>query len=234
MMTVRLSKDRGHVQSNWLDSFHTFSFGEYYDPNHMGFSHLRVMNQDTIQPNQGFGMHSHHDMEIISYVTQGTLTHKDSLGNGSVIRPGEIQRMSAGKGIRHSEFNHSTTEAVQLLQIWIVPEQKGIEPGYEQTTIPIVQNQWILLAAPGTEKGLVTIHQDAQLYVAYLTESTVIEYDVKNRNRCAWIQVIRGEITLNGKIFQAGDGIELTHEPLIQIKCEQDAELLLFDLVSFI
>lgn len=230
MITVRLSKERGHIQSDWLESFHTFSFGDYDDPKHMGFSHLRVINQDTIQPNQGFGMHSHHDMEIISYVTQGELAHKDNLGNGSVIKPGEIQRMSAGTGVRHSEFNHSKTEAVKLLQIWILPDQNGIEAGYEQKTIPKVQNQWILLAAPAAESGLVTIHQDAKLYVAYLTESSLIEYRFKDRSRCGWIQVIQGKIRLNDQSLEAGDGAAIIEELFIQIDSVKGTELLLFDL----
>ena len=231
MITVRLSADRGHVKADWLESFHTFSFGEYYDLNHMGFSHLRVINQDTIQPEQGFGMHSHHDMEIISYVTQGELTHKDSLGSGSVIKPGEIQCMPAGKGIRHSEFNHSKTDTVQLLQIWIVPNQKRVEPSYQQKTIPSLRNEWILLASPESGSGLVKIHQEAKLYVTYLQAAVSIEYRFKDLTRCGWLQMVRGEVLLNGKVLRAGDGAAVVDEPLVHIQSKQNAELLWFDLL---
>jgi redox-sensitive bicupin YhaK (pirin superfamily) len=231
MITIRLSKDRGHVHSDWLESFHTFSFGDYYDSDHMGFSHLRVINQDTIQPGQGFGMHSHHDMEIITYVTQGELTHKDSLGTGSVIKPGEIQRMSAGKGIRHSEFNHSKTDTVKLLQIWIMPNQKGVESSYEQKTIPVVKNEWILLASSMEDSGLVKIHQDAKLYVVYLNASTAIDYRFKDATRCGWLQVVQGAVLVNGKTLSAGDGAAVVDEPAIQVQSKQNAELLWFDLL---
>ncbi len=231
MITIRRSTERGHVHSDWLESFHTFSFGDYYDPEHMGFSHLRVINQDTIQPSQGFGMHSHHDMEIITYVTQGELAHKDSLGTGSVIKPGEIQRMSAGKGIRHSEFNHSKTDTVKLLQIWVMPNQKGVEPSYEQKTIPAVKNEWILLASSAEDSGLVKTHQDAKLYVAYLNDFASIEYCFKDATRCGWLQVVQGAVLVNGKTLHAGDGAAVIDEPTIQIECKQNAELLWFDLL---
>ncbi len=229
MIKIRLAEDRGHTQLNWLDSFHTFSFGEYFDPEQMGFSHLRVINDDKIKPGMGFDMHGHRDMEIISYVIAGELAHQDSLGNGSVIRPGEIQRMSAGTGIRHSEFNPSKTEEVHLLQIWITPNQTGLKPSYEQKLIPAGQNRWIELASPNQQTSLITIHQDVFLYAAHLSQSEVIGYTFKPQ-RCGWIQLAKGKISLNGVILSAGDGAALIDESFIQVTCLEEAELLLFDL----
>jgi redox-sensitive bicupin YhaK (pirin superfamily) len=229
MIKVRVAQSRGHTQLDWLDSFHSFSFGEYYDPQQMGFSHLRVINEDRVGPGKGFDVHGHRDMEIISYVIKGELAHKDSLGNGSIIRPGEIQRMSAGAGIRHSEYNPSKTEKVHFLQIWIMPNQVGLEPGYEQKTISVVQNQWIVLASPDPQNSLITVHQDVSLHLAHLSQSRSLEYEFAPQ-RCGWVQMIKGEINLNGVVLRKGDGAAIVNEGLAQITCIEDAELLLFDL----
>lgn len=231
MIKVRLAQDRGHTELDWLDSFHSFSFGEYYDPKQMGLSHLRVMNEDRVAPGKGFDAHGHRDMEIISYVISGELAHQDSLGNGSIIRPGEIQRMSAGAGIRHSEYNASKTAQVHFLQIWITPNQVGLEPGYEQKTIPVVQNQWIVLASPDPQKSLITVHQEISLCLAHLAQSKSLEYELEPQ-RCGWVQLIKGEVKLNGTILRKGDGAALVNESLIQITCLAEAELLLFSLYN--
>lgn len=232
MITVRPASARGKANFGWLDSRHTFSFGSYYDPNHMGFSHLRVINEDQVQPGKGFGTHSHRDMEIISYVLKGALEHKDSIGNGSVIRPGDVQRMSAGTGIAHSEFNASTTEPVHFLQIWIIPEKTGIEPSYEQKHFPVAEKQGKLklVASPDGKNSSVKVHQDVNLYVAVLNQGDRINHSL-DHNRSLWLQVTRGSLNLNGQNLQTGDGAGITQETNLELLAtENDTEILLFDL----
>ena len=232
MITVRPAHARGKANFGWLDSKHTFSFGNYYDPNHMGFANLRVINEDKVQPSQGFGTHSHKDMEIISYVLEGELEHKDSIGNGSVIRPGDVQRMSAGTGIAHSEFNASATNLVHFLQIWIMPDQVGIQPSYEQKYFPVEEKQGKLrlVASSDGRDNSVTIHQDASLYVATLNNGDRINHNT-NRGRSLWIQVARGSVEINKQLLQTGDGAAITKETDIAIAATNDnTEILLFDL----
>jgi quercetin 2,3-dioxygenase len=229
MIFIRKSHDRGNSRIDWLNSFHTFSFADHYDPKFMGFGHLRVINEDTVQPGNGFGRHPHRDMEIISYVIEGSLEHKDSIGTGSIIKPGEIQRMSAGTGVEHSEYNHSLIDELHFLQIWIIPEKKGLIPGYEQKAISKSNNKLILIGSRNESSGAITIHQNVELFVAYLTKNHSIQHDFKN-GRQGWLQLIKGTIDLNGQQLSAGDGAAITSENKIQIQCLQDAELLLFDL----
>ena len=211
MITLRQSSDRGHANHGWLDSYHTFSFANYYDPNHMGFRALRVINEDWVQSGKGFGTHGHRDMEIITYVLDGVLEHKDSLGNGAVITPGEVQRMSAGTGIMHSEFNPSQTEPVHLLQIWILPDRQGLQPSYEQRAFGLEERQGKLrlIAARDGREGAVTIHQDVDLYSAVLQKGDRVSYQLQP-NRYGWLQVAKGEVSLNGNALKAGDGVELS------------------------
>lgn len=227
MINIRKSNDRGLTQIDWLHSLHTFSFGNYYDPEFMGFGPLRVINEDTVQPAGGFGTHPHHDMEIITYVIDGALEHKDSMGNGSIIRPGEAQRMSAGTGVTHSEFNHSETDLVHFVQIWIIPNKLRLEPGYEQKKISKAEDKFILIGAKEAPEGAVTIHQDVDLYAAYLTEGFFINRKIKGQS--AWLQLIKGEIDLNGEILSPGDGAAISQEEEINLQCLKDAELLFFD-----
>jgi redox-sensitive bicupin YhaK (pirin superfamily) len=229
MITIRHANERGHTKTDWLFGQHSFSFGEYYDAKHMGFGHLRVINEDIVQPNKGFATHRHNDMEIVTYIVSGALEHKDSMGTGSIIKPGEIQRMSAGTGVFHSEFNASPTELVQLLQIWILPEKTGLAPGYEQKVIDKKSNQLILIGSQDGRENSVTIHQDVNLYAAYLTKDSSINYSI-NTHRQIWIQIIKGKITVNNNSLIAGDGAAVTAEKHLEITCQQDAELLLFDL----
>ena len=230
-LQIRNSQERGHVKMGWLDSYHTFSFGHYFDPNHMGFRSLRVINDDRIAPGAGFSTHGHRDMEIITYVLEGALEHKDSLGTGAVIYPGEAQRMTAGTGILHSEFNHSKTEPVHLLQIWIVPEEEGLPPSYEQRVIPVEEKQGILrlIAAKDGRDGAVTIHQDVALYASVLEPGDCVFYDLKP-NRHGWLQVARGTATLNDRSLTEGDGVALAGEERLEISTEMGGEILLFDL----
>ena len=241
MITVRPAQARGNANFGWLDSKHTFSFGNYYDPRHMGFASLRVINEDKVQPGQGFGAHSHRDMEIISYVLEGELEHKDSIGNGSVIRPGDVQRMSAGTGIAHSEFNASSTNPVHFLQIWIMPNEVGIKPSYEQKHFSLAENQGKLrlVASPDGRDNSVTIHQDANLYIAALNNGDRVNHSTTN-NRSLWIQVARGSVEINGNSLQAGDGAAITQEKNMAIRrslpptaiaaTSNDTKILLFDL----
>lgn len=232
MLTIRPATERGAANFGWLDSRHSFSFGSYYDPAHMGFSTLRVINEDKVQPGQGFGTHGHRNMEIISYVLDGALEHKDSIGNGSVIRPGDVQRMSAGAGILHSEFNASQLEPVHFLQIWILPEQDGLEPSYEQIHFTPAEKQGRLRLVGSREgrQGSVTIHQDVDLYAATLSSCDRISYSLKPQ-RVAWLQVARGMVTLNGQSLAAGDGASVVEEADLEITGVSDeAEILLFDL----
>jgi len=231
MITIRKAEDRGHANHGWLNSYHTFSFANYYDPKHMGFRALRVINEDRVSPGAGFGTHGHSDMEIITYVLEGSLEHKDSIGTGSVIQPGEAQRMSAGKGIRHSEFNHSKTESVHFLQIWLLPDTKDLPPSYEQRNFSPAKNpgKLHLVAARNGREGAVTVHQDVDLYAAVLELGDRISHTLQPQ-RHGWIQVARGAITLNGLPLDKGDGAAISQETDVVIEATTDAEILLFDL----
>ena len=231
MITRRPSQERGHAQHGWLDSYHTFSFADYHDPRHMGFRTLRVINEDRVQPGKGFGTHPHRDMEIISYVLEGALAHKDSLGTGSVIRPGEVQRMSAGTGVTHSEFNSSQTELVHFLQIWILPERTGLPPGYEQRAFPTAEKQGELrlVASRDGREGSVTIHQAVDLYASLLAPGEVVTHPL-SRGHHAWVQVARGSIMLNDSPLSAGDGAAVSDETRLTVTATDQAEVLLLDL----
>ena len=231
MLVHRPAAARGHANHGWLDSWHTFSFADYYDPQHMGFRALRVINEDFVNPGRGFGTHHHEDMEIITYVLEGELAHKDSLGNGAAIRPGEVQRMSAGTGIDHSEFNHSKDALVHLLQIWILPERRGLTPSYEQKVFPIEQTKdgLLLVAARDGRNGAVTVHQDVALYAGKLAAGARIEHALAP-GRHAWLQVARGNVEANGQKLRAGDGLAASDEAKLAISASDDAEVLLFDL----
>ncbi len=231
MITVRPSNKRGQTQLEWLDSRHSFSFGDYYDPDHMGFRQLRVINEDRVAAGQGFGTHPHRDMEILTYVVSGALAHQDSMGNSSAIRAGEVQRMSAGTGITHSEFNASRTQPVHLLQIWILPEQRGLEPSYEQHLIPTdkKRGRLFLVAAPDGGDDAATIHQDVKLYAAILAPGEKIAHRLA-ANRHAWLQVVSGTIALNRQALGAGDGAAVSEERQAEIDASADSEFLLFDL----
>ncbi|HMJ12310.1 MAG TPA: pirin family protein, partial [Polyangiaceae bacterium] len=215
----------------WLDSYHSFSFADYYDPEHMGFRALRVINEDWIAPAQGFGRHPHRDMEIISYVREGALEHQDSMGNGSVMRPGDVQRMSAGTGVTHSEFNASQTEPVHLLQIWLLPSERGIEPSYEQKHFSAQEKQGKLrlVASPNGDDGSVTIHTDARLYAGAFGSGERAQYELA-RGRHAWVQVACGRVNVNGEELSAGDGAAVSDVGAVQLEGVDGAEVLLFDL----
>lgn len=232
MITIRRSQERGGGDHGWLNTRHTFSFDSYYDPRHMHFRALRVINEDVVQPGEGFPTHPHRDMEIITYVLEGALQHKDSLGNGSIIRPGDGQRMSAGSGILHSEANASKTEPVHLLQIWIMPESKGIKPGYEQKAFPEEEKRGKLklIAAHGGQNGAVTVHQDVSLYVSLLDKQQTVEHALAP-GRSAWLQVAKGAVELNGARLEQGDGAAISDEQKVSIAgAENGSEILLFDL----
>ena len=231
MMTIRPAAERGAANFGWLDSRHSFSFGRYYDPAHMGFGPLRVINEDRITPGAGFDPHGHQDMEIISYVLEGALEHKDSIGTGSVILPGEIQRMSAGTGIRHSEYNHSQSEGAHFLQIWIMPDQEGLEPSYEQRQVPDAdkQGQFTLIASPNPSGNAVKVHQDVQLYAGVLGADDHAELTIEE-GRLAWVQIARGSVTLNGQRLEQGDGAALRDETTLIFEDGDDAEILVFDM----
>ncbi|MBM0745511.1 pirin family protein (plasmid) [Phormidium sp. CLA17] len=234
MITIRSAQDRGIANFGWLDSHHTFSFGNYYDPNYMGFAALRVINEDKVTPGQGFGTHAHRDMEIISYVLEGALEHKDSIGTGSVIRPSDVQRMSAGTGIQHSEFNASSTEPVHFLQIWILPEQNGIQPGYEQKTFAETEKRdtLLLIGSRDGRDGSITIHQDVNLYATALQEGDKVSHPVAE-GRVAWLQVVRGAVQVNELTLTAGDGAAIAQEAQITLQgASNDSEVLLFDLAA--
>jgi redox-sensitive bicupin YhaK (pirin superfamily) len=232
MIQVRPANDRGVANFGWLDSRHTFSFGDYYDPSHMGFGALRVINEDRVRGGGGFDTHGHRDMEIISYVLDGALEHRDSIGTGSVIRPGDVQRMSAGTGIRHSEFNHSKQSPVHFLQIWLLPERAGITPGYEQKTFDAAdkRGKLRLVASPDGRDGSVTVHQDAQLYASLLDRGDRVTHALRPARR-AWVQVARGEVEVNGETLSAGDGAAISDEREVSITARAaNSEILLFDL----
>ncbi len=231
MLTVRKSEDRGHANHGWLDTWHTFSFADYQDPHEMGFGALRVINDDKVQPGKGFGTHGHRDMEIITYVLEGALEHKDSMGNGSIIRPGNVQRMSAGTGVRHSEFNPSPDEHVHLLQIWIEPGVTGIRPGYEEKQFGPAEKkgQLRLIASPDGREDSVTIHQDACVYAALLDAKDAVTHRLAPGRR-AYVHVARGAVEVNGTPLKGGDGVKIENEPTIALTDPRDAEVLLFDL----
>lgn len=231
MITIRNANERGHADFGWLKSQHSFSFGNYHDPKHMGFGPLRVINQDRVSPGAGFDTHGHRDMEILSYVIEGALEHKDNTGTGSVILPGDIQRMSAGSGILHSEFNHSKLKPVHFLQIWIVPAEQGLAPGYEQKQFgkQDLSNKFTLIAGPQGGPNAVKIHQDASLYLGVL-ESGESHNVAIALERGLWVQVVKGSVSLNGQELVAGDGAAIEQESAITIASLDDAEVLLFDL----
>jgi redox-sensitive bicupin YhaK (pirin superfamily) len=231
MITVRHAHERGKTQTPWLDSYHTFSFNRYYDPRYTGFRDLFDINEDTVAPSRGFGTHGHQDMEIISYVVQGQLAHQDSTGVSSVIRPGDVQRMSAGTGVRHSEFNPSDTEPTHFLQIWIQPEREGLPPSYEQRSFPEADRRGTLrlVTSRDGQDGSVTVHQDVRLYAGILEAGQEYTYHLGD-DRHAWGQVIRGGVLLNGTALTAGDGTAVSKETELHIRAAEAAELLLFDL----
>lgn len=231
MFTIRRSQERGHANHGWLDSYHSFSFANYYDPQHMNFRSLRVINEDFIAAGKGFGTHPHNDMEIITYVLDGAIAHKDSMGNGSTIQPGDVQRMSAGTGITHSEFNPSADQATHLLQIWIMPEQVGIAPSYEQKQFPreTKQGKFALLASRDGRDGSVTIHQDLNLYATVLANGESVAMAI-NPDRHYWVQVARGAVTVNSEALNQGDAIGLSTEATLSISATDAAEVLVFDL----
>jgi hypothetical protein len=231
MITIRPGNQRGGGDFGWLNTRHSFSFDTYYDPKFMGFRSLRVINEDRVAPGQGFPMHPHRDMEIITYLLEGELEHKDSMGNGSIIRPGDGQRMSAGTGVRHSEANPSPTEAAHLLQIWILPDRNGHQPGYEQKAFPREEKRGKLrlVASPDGKDGSVTIHQDARLYVSLLAPGQQVTHEL-GKDRHAWLQVAKGAVELNGKALNQGDGAAVSEEEELTIKGTKEAEILFFDL----
>ncbi len=231
MIALRPARDRGQTELDWLDSRHTFSFGDYYDPAHMGFRALRVINDDRVAPGRGFGTHPHRDMEIVTYVLAGALEHEDSLGTGSVIRPGDVQRMTAGTGILHSEYNPSPAEPVHLLQIWLLPERRGLAPGYEQKHFALEERRGRLrlVAAPDGRDGSVVIRQDAELYAAVLQDGERVRHRLRP-GRYAWVQVATGDVTLNGRPLAAGDGAAVSGEEGLELTAPRAAEVLVFDL----
>lgn len=232
MITLRPAEARGQAKLSWLDSRHSFSFGDYFDPQQMGFGPLRVINEDRVSPGGGFGTHPHRDMEIISYVLDGALEHKDSIGTGSVIRPGDVQRMTAGTGVQHSEFNPSQTAPVHFLQIWLLPSQKSLPPGYEQKSFAAAEKdgKLRLIVSPDGSDGSLTIHQDARIYAAVLSEGARVTYAVPDGRR-AWVQVARGSLDLNGEWLRRGDGAAIADvRDLAFTAHEEGTEFLLFDL----
>jgi redox-sensitive bicupin YhaK (pirin superfamily) len=231
MITLRAAADRGHAHHGWLDSFHSFSFADYYDPEHMGFGPLRVINEDRVEPGMGFGTHGHRDMEILSYVLAGRLEHKDSMGNGSIIVPGDVQRMSAGRGVQHSEYNPSPVERAHFLQIWIEPAVRGIPPSYEQTNVPEAakRGRLALIAGPVGTDAAVTIHQDARVYATLLEGSERVVHALASQRR-AYVHVARGRVAANGVELAAGDGAKFVAETAVALDRGAQAEVILFDL----
>jgi len=231
MITVRKSNDRGQVDLGWLKARHSFSFGHYYDPRHMGFRALRVINEDRVAPSTGFDTHPHRDMEIITYIYRGEILHKDSMGHEGVVRAGEVQRMSAGRGVLHSEHNPSSSDPLQLLQIWIQPDETGLTPEYEQMTLSREErrNRWQCVVSPEGKAGSMKIHQDASLYAALLDPDTRLTYSL-SPGRYGWLQVVQGELEINGTPLAAGDGAALADESLLALNAQSSTEMILFDL----
>lgn len=231
MSKLRRANDRGTVNLGWLNSYHTFSFSRYYDPQHMGISILRVINEDTVAPGGGFSTHGHADMEIVSYVLDGALEHKDSLGNGSVIHPGDVQRMSAGSGVTHSEFNHSRTEPVRFLQIWLKPNATGVEPSYEQKYFPPDEGQgrWVLLVSPDGRNGSIAAHQDGLMYACRLAPDEAIAYQL-DADRQGYLHLVRGQLRIGDFVLYEGDGLQLQKNEALTLEAIERAEILLFDL----
>jgi redox-sensitive bicupin YhaK (pirin superfamily) len=231
MLRLRRAAERGQADHGWLKTAHTFSFADYFDPAHMGFRSLRVMNEDRVAPGQGFGAHSHRDMEVLSYVLEGELEHRDSLGNGSVLRPGELQRMTAGTGVRHSEFNPSESAPVHFYQIWLLPESTGLSPGYEQRAFPEAEKdgKWRLVASRGGRDGSLTVHQDAEVFLAVLRPGQVLRHELRP-GRHAWLQALRGRVEVNGQVLDTSDGAAVSDERVLTVRGVGAAEVMLFDL----
>ena len=231
MFELRRAHERGHANHGWLDSYHTFSFGGYFDPKYVGFSNLRVINDDTVSPGGGFATHAHNDMEIVSYVLEGALEHKDSMGNGSIIRPGHVQRMSAGSGVTHSEYNHSSTDPVHFLQIWVLPEKNGLEPSYEQRFFSEAnkRGRLALIGSRDGRDGSVTIHQDLDLYATVVADGESVTHALPQGRKC-WVQVARGSVRLNEQPLHAGDGVAIEGAVTITLTGATDTEVLLFDM----
>jgi redox-sensitive bicupin YhaK (pirin superfamily) len=233
MLTLRKSSERGHADHGWLNSHHSFSFADFYDPKHMGFGNLRVINEDRIAPGTGFGAHSHRDMEIISYVLEGALAHKDNMGNGASIVPGDVQRMSAGTGVQHSEFNHAPRDTTHFLQIWILPERGGIQPGYEQKHFDAAgkRGKLRLVASRDGRDGSVTVHADASMYAGLFdgTESAELPLDTARKT---YVHLVRGQLAVNGQVLNAGDAAMIEKEPVLKLDHGRDAEVIVFDLAA--
>lgn len=231
MLTVRKSAERGRADLGWLDSRHTFSFGDYYDPQHLGFRALRVINDDRVVAGAGFPTHPHRDMEIISYVVEGSLEHRDSMGNGGVIRPGDVQRMTAGTGVAHSEYNPSKESETRLLQIWVLPEVRGLKPGYEQRRFPMEEreNRLRLIVSRDGREGSITVHQDIALYASVLEQGAALDFSVP-ADRHAWLQVVSGGLTVNREPLEEGDGLRVSDTEMLKLESAMGAEILLFDL----
>jgi len=233
MIEIRKAQDRGHSHIDWLDSYHTFSFGEYYDPDHVQFGYLRVMNEDRIKPSMGFGTHPHRDMEIITVMLEGELAHKDSIGNGSIIKKGDIQKMTAGSGIMHSEFNNSDSVEAHLLQIWITPNRMGLTPGYEQISIDDLDNtdEIKLIASGKVNKGngIIKINQDIELFLGRLDKNRKVEFSTEDSNKI-WVQLISGQMSINGKELSAGDGAAINKTAILNIESKEKSEFLIFEM----
>lgn len=233
MIEIRKAQDRGHSHIDWLDSYHTFSFGKYYDPNHIQFGYLRVINEDRIKPSMGFGTHPHRDMEIITVMLEGELAHKDSIGNGSVIKKGDIQKMTAGSGIMHSEFNNSDSIEAHLLQIWITPNRMGLTPGYEQISINDLDNtdEIKLIASGKVNKGngIIKINQDIELFLGRLDKNQKVEFSTEDSNKI-WVQLISGQLSINGKELSAGDGAAINKTAILNIESKEKSEFLIFEM----
>jgi redox-sensitive bicupin YhaK (pirin superfamily) len=231
MLKIRKANDRGHFDHGWLDTYHTFSFADYYDPAHVGFRALRVINEDRVEPGMGFGTHGHRDMEIVTYVLEGALEHKDSMGNGSVLRTGEFQRMSAGTGIRHSEFNPSATEPVHLYQIWLLPARNGLQPSYEQKFFAEAGKlgRFQLVASPDGADGSLRIHQDARVFLSKVDAGQSVQHAIP-AGRHAWLQVLRGSVAVNGSTQETSDGVAVSNEAVLMVTGKSPGEVMLFDL----